>query len=441
MVTYEGLLEAYYDCRVHKSRTNNCIKFTLDMEGNLYDLMVAINNRTYQPRRSICFVVSRPKYREVFAADFADRIIHHYVKIRLEPIIEAEFNNRTFNCRVGKGTAAGVAQLNQDIIDCSENYTKDCYVATVDIKSFFMSIPKKLVEDLVIDMIERKYEGDDKEDIIFLCHVILSHCPETNCIKQSSEHMWDFLPASKSLFTNGEGLGMPIGNLPSQMFANYLLNSVDWAIENECGIKYHGRYVDDIYLVDESKEKILKAIPIIRQKLQEKGLTLSSNKFYMQHYSKGIDFTGAIVKPGRIYPLNRCVTSFKHSILRLNKCQTKAQVIKALYSVNSYMGLMRQFNTYAIRYNILSLIDPRLFKWVYIKGSMESVALKKKFHPLRRIRHRLEIGQYDRLKLPKPIAEFEEREDKPKYMRMLKEYSPVSIPPMNKLTHTQTTIN
>ena len=60
-------------------------------------MMQAINNRTYQPKRSICFVVSRPKYREVFAADFADRIIHHYIRLRLEPIIEKEFNDRTAN--------------------------------------------------------------------------------------------------------------------------------------------------------------------------------------------------------------------------------------------------------------------------------------------------------------------------------------------------------
>lgn len=440
MVTYEGLLEAYYDCRVHKSRTSNCIRFTLDMEGNIYDLMVAINNRTYKPKRSICFVVSRPKYREVFAADFADRIIHHYIKLRLEPIIEAEFNPRTFNCRVGKGTTAGVTQLKQDIIDCSNNYTKDCYVATIDINSFFMSIPKKLVENLVVDLIKRKYFGEDKEDVIYLCQIILSHCPETNCIKQSSDSMWDNLPPSKSLFTNGEGLGMPIGNLPSQMFANYLLNSVDWAIEKECGIKYHGRYVDDIYLVHESKEQILKAIPIIRQKLKDLGLLLSPKKFYMQHYSKDIDFTGAIIKPGRTYPLNRCVTSFKQSIHQLNKCRTKNQVIKALCSVNSYLGLMRQYDTYGIRFNILNLIEPRLFKWIYIKGNKEVVTLKKKYHPLRRIQYRLQNGQYDQLKLPSPIAKFEEREDKSKYVKLLQEYSPVHIPSINKIKEHKSTI-
>lgn len=381
MVTYEGLVEAYLDCRVHKSRTNNCIRFTLDVEGNLYNMMQAINNRTYQPKRSICFVVSRPKYREVFAADFADRIIHHYIRIRLEPLIEQEFNDRTFNCRNGKGTLAGVDQLKQDIVECSQNYTKDCYVATVDINSFFMSIPKKLVEDLVLKLVDEKYIGEDKEDLRYLCHVVLSHCPEEHCIRQSSEAMWNYLPASKSLFTNGNGLGMPIGNLPSQMFANYLLNSLDWAIENEYGIKYHGRYVDDIYLVAETKEQILNTIPKIRTKLESLGLKLSPKKFYMQHYTKGLDFTGAVVKPGRVYPLNRTVTNFRHSIQRLNKCRTKNQIIKTLSSVNSYLGLLRHYDTYAIRYNGLMEIDSRIFKWIYIKGHMEVVKLKKRYHP------------------------------------------------------------
>lgn len=433
MVTYEGLVEAYLDCRVHKSRTNNCIKFTLDVEGNLYDMMQAINNRTYQPKRSICFVVSRPKYREVFAADFADRIIHHYIRLRLEPLIEQEFNDRTFNCRDGKGTLAGVEQLKQDIIQCSNNYTQDCYVATVDINSFFMSIPKKLVEDLVLKLVDEKYFGDDKEELRYLCHIVLSHCPEENCIRQSSASMWNHLPASKSLFTNGAGLGMPIGNLPSQMFANYLLNQLDWAIEKEYGIRFHGRYVDDIYLVAEKPEQILSAIPKIRAKLETLGLKLSPKKFYMQHYTKGLDFTGAVVKPGRVYSLNRTVTNFRHSIKRLNLCRTKSQIIHALSSVNSYLGLLRHYDSYAIRYNGLSEIDTRIFKWVYIKGNMEVVKLKRRYHPRSRIKYRLYHNYQDKLTLPKPIARFEERSDKAKYIRMLSEYTPVTIPPIHIL--------
>lgn len=433
MVTFEGLLEAYFDCRVHKSRTNNCIRFSTDVESRLLDMVNSINNRTYSPTRSICFVVSRPKYREVFAADFADRIIHHYIRLRLEPLIELEFNDRTYNCRTGKGTLAGIKQLEKDIKECSNNYTEDCYVASVDIQSFFMSIPKKEVEDIVMKFVEEKYNGDDKDDLLFLCHVVLSNDPEKNCIKQSSESMWKHLPPNKSLFTNGEGLGMPIGNLPSQMFANFLLNDVDWAIENECGIKCHGRYVDDIYMVAKTKEQILNTIPIIRSKLKNHGLTLSNKKFYMQHYSKGIDFTGAIVKPGRTYVINRVVTSFRKSIANLNKSKNKWDVIKSLPSVNSYLGLTRQFCTYAIRQNVLREIEPRLFKWLYIKGHFEVLSIKKKYNPNRRIRYRLRKGYKDKMTLPEEIASFSPLPGDEKYDIRMKEYKPVRIKPLRKL--------
>ena len=75
-------------------------------------------------------------------------------------------------------------------------------------------------------------------------------------------------------------------------------------------------------------------------------------------------------------------------------------------------------------------IEPRIFKWVYIKGHMEVVKLKKKYHPRNRIRYRLNHNYQDRLSLPQPIAEFEERDDKDKYIRMLVEYTPINIPPI-----------
>lgn len=426
MVTLEGLLEAYYDCRVRKSRTNNCICFTVNMESQLCEMVEAINNRRYSPRSSICFVVTRPKFREVFAADFADRIVHHYLRLRLEPLMEAMFNDRTYNCRQGKGTLAGVRQLEKDIRECSENYTKDCWVCKVDIKSFFMSISKLEVERLVTDFVNKYYFGDDKNDVLYLCHVILSHCPEKNCTKQSSENMWSYLPKSKSLFTCGEGNGMPIGNLPSQMFANYLLNDVDWAIENEGGIPLHGRYVDDIYLVDEDKEKILKTIPIIREKLKKHGLTLSHDKFYLQHYSKGVTFTGTVVKPGRTYAMNRQVESFKYSIICLNKCRHRREVERELFRVNSYLGVMRQADSYAIRREILGTIKPHIFHWCYIKGHFEAVILKKRYRREEQIKYRCVRGWDYPLRLPKPIMEGGERCDD-KYIRRIENYEPTKF--------------
>lgn len=103
MVTTEWLLDAYFDCRHSKRRTASAVVYEMDYESRLIALRDRINNRTYQPGKSICFVVTRPRYREVFAASFEDRIVHHYIALRLTPLFEEIFSERTFNCRKGKG--------------------------------------------------------------------------------------------------------------------------------------------------------------------------------------------------------------------------------------------------------------------------------------------------------------------------------------------------
>ena len=127
MVTTAGLLEAYFDCRHRKRKTASAIVYEMDYESKLIALRDRINNRAYQPGKSICFVVTRPRYREVFAAAFEDRIVHHWIALRLEPLFEQVFSPRTFNCRKGKGQLYGVKMLYNDIIICSQNYTRDCY--------------------------------------------------------------------------------------------------------------------------------------------------------------------------------------------------------------------------------------------------------------------------------------------------------------------------
>ena len=82
MITDEGMFEAYYDCRKRKRGTANATAFEVDFESRIISLVRSINERTYVPSRSITFVVSRPRYREAFAADFSDRVCHHWIILR-----------------------------------------------------------------------------------------------------------------------------------------------------------------------------------------------------------------------------------------------------------------------------------------------------------------------------------------------------------------------
>lgn len=380
MIDFETILEAYLDCRKRKRSTVGATEFELDYVHNLVELMNEVNSRQYKIGKSICFVVRYPRYREVFAGEFRDRIIHHYIALRLEPLFEQIFCDRTYNCRKGKGQLAGVTQLAEDIRKESENYTKDAYVMKVDLKGFFMSIIKSKLAKMVDDFIVECYEGDDKEDLRWICNLVVMHRPELNCERRSPLWMWNFIPKEKSLFTNGDDRGIAIGNLFAQLFANFLLNVIDWKIDAVC--VRHNRYVDDISFVSKDKWKLLSIVPMLRTELGKLDLRLNEKKFYLQHYSKGVQFTGAIIKPGRIYVANHTINSFALAVKRLGKAAEMGMVDdikKEISSVNSYLGIMSRYNEYATKRRIMAKLPPKFYEYCYIEGHFDVVKLKYKY--------------------------------------------------------------
>lgn len=386
MIDFSILLEAYFDCRRHKRKTVGATEFEMNYMSNLVQLLDEINSRQYKIGKSICFVVRYPRYREVFAGQFRDRIIHHYIALRLEPLFESQFSDRTYNCRKGKGQLAGIRQLQEDIMEVSENYTEDAYVMGIDLKGFFMSIYKPLLAKMVDDFIVRNYHGDDKEDLRWLCNMVVMHHPEKDCEKKSADYLWEFLPKEKSLFTNGEDRGVAIGNLFAQLFAqlfaNFLLSKLDWKIDYYC--KHHVRYVDDMVLVARRKETLLRLMPMIRETLASLGLRLNEKKFYFQHYSKGVRFVGAIIKRDRIYSVNNTINNFRKSVRKLNDAARNGDIEAinhAIQSVNSYLGIFGHYNEYGMKRQIIKEeLDEEAWKFFVIKGHYRSIQLRKRYN-------------------------------------------------------------
>lgn len=114
-----------------------------------------------------------------------------------------------------------------------------------------------------------------------------------------------------------------------------------------------------------------------------------------REWIKGVEFTGSIVKPGRVYTCNRTITNFVAAVRRLNKANNERQVLHAVCSINSYLGLLRHTNEYATRRKVLNMIEPYVFKeYVYIKGHYEVLAIKNK-HKLRyQTMQRIRNGDY-----------------------------------------------
>lgn len=372
--TLEDVFKAYFECRKNKRNTCNALLFEKDYQQKCVQLHKELTEGTYEIGRSIAFLVTRPKLREVFAADFRDRIVHHLVIGRLEPLFEDYFIDDCYNCRKGKGTLYGVKRLHQQIEECSEHYTKDCYIFKGDMQGFFMSIHKPTLWEMLQVFIEKRYKGSDKAQLLWLTEKIVMHSPEKNCIIKGRKDMWSRLPPNKSLFTCGEEYGLPIGNLTSQMFANFYLSEFDHWVKSQ--FQYYGRYVDDFYIVDTNKARLLDVIPHIRDKLKMVNVTLHPRKLYLQHYSKGVSFTGAVSKMNRLYISNRTISSMEGLIDEMNEAD-ESRKEEFTSRMNSYLGFLRHYNSYGLRRRLLRRIDKRWWKHYYITDKHRTIKTKQ----------------------------------------------------------------
>lgn len=362
-IPLEDFFTAYYQCRLRKRRTINALEFEIDYEHNLVKLWRDVNSRKYTIGKSICFIVTKPKVREIFAADFRDRIVHHIVMMRLEPLFESVFINDNYNCRKEKGTLYGVKRLHEQIKECSKNYTKNCYVGKFDMQGFFMSIHKPTLWMMLSKFIKERYKGKDIETLLWLVELIVMHCPQYNCIRKSPITMWNRLAKNKSLFTCGDEFGLPIGNLTSQCFANFYLHQFDIMVVNE--FIYYGRYVDDYYIVCESKDKIKKWIKIMGDYLSSNlSVSLHPNKVYIQPYRKGIKFIGSVVKGSRMYVSNSTVSNLYLFIHRYNHEVSAANAEHMVQSLNSYWGFMKHYSSYNIKIRLFKMINHKWFRYI-----------------------------------------------------------------------------
>lgn len=370
------LFQAYYDARKNKRNTINALSFEIDYERKLFELYEEIKKRRYEIRPSICFVIKEPMHREVFAADFRDRIIHHLVYNYISPLFERLFVYDSYSCRKEKGTSCGIKRLDHFIRSCSRNYSRDCYILKLDIKGYFMSIDRSILYQKIEKTLQR-FKNDlnfDADLVLHLIRQVVFHDPTKNCIIKGKKDNWKGLPKSKSLFFAGKNKGLPIGNLTSQLFGNVYLNDFDHFIKHHLGCKYYGRYVDDIVLVHEEKEHLKSIIPLLKEYLEnELCLELHSKKIYLQHFSKGVNFLGTVIKPYRIYIRNRIKGNFYRRVQYWNNLLARKRFIlikedikQFLSSINSYLGIMKHYNTYKLRKKMLTEnLSPEFCGYVY----------------------------------------------------------------------------
>ncbi len=393
--------EAYYDCLRGKRTSPQAVEYMPRALDDIPRLADEMWTGTYRPGTSTCFLVRYPKWREVFAAAFRDRIVHHWICLRLEPFFEERFErqgNVSFNCRKGFGTEAAVKHVADGMKRVSGNYRKEAWVFRGDLVGFFMSIDKELLWRMLERFIWRSrkraefgcvrhaiYEGEMYWDVLArLTKVVVMHHPENDCVLNSPPSWWRHLAPNKSLFTSPTG--EPIGNLTTQLFANFLMSHfttyVQWLYR---GKDYcYAQFVDDFVLTCSDKRHLIDSIPKIDAFLRSRlHLELHKDKRYFQPVAHGVKFVGTFIKPGRMYLSNRVRGRMEMRFKGIGKSLSQDSYLIDLHgieaTVNSYLGFCQRRSGYRWRRACVDSIGDVLYDYFNVRGHYDNIQLKAKF--------------------------------------------------------------
>lgn len=305
LFSFENLHRQYMRCRRHKRGTRNALRFDARLEENLVQLHEELESRTYHPSRSVCFLLKQPKFREIFAADFRDRVVHHVLVDALERDWERRFIHDSYACRKGKGTHRAVARVQTFMRRVTHNGTRPGYALQLDIQGFFFNIDK----EVLFQILDKHLQNDA---LRWLARTMIFHDCTHHVIFKGNRGLWRQIPSHKTLFGTGNVRGLPIGNLSSQFFSNVYLNELDQFAKHHLKVRHYLRYSDDFVLVHEDPAQLLTWREALAAFLEERlHLCLTKPLVRPRLISNGLDFLGYIVRPDYLLVRRRVVNKIK----------------------------------------------------------------------------------------------------------------------------------
>ncbi|MDO4889138.1 MAG: RNA-directed DNA polymerase [Candidatus Saccharibacteria bacterium] len=338
-----ALYESYKMAKRAKLRTDDENKFEMFFMENLIQLRDDIINRRYHPSRGKAFITHNPVIREIFAAPFRDRVVHHLLYAMNGLWWDKHYIYDSYSCRDGKGTLLGVQRIQHFMEKASKAGSKKAYIIKADISGYFMSLNRDRLFKEVLWGLERQFpnKGFEYELCRYLWAEIIFDDPVAGVRMAGSKKEWDPLPNNKSLFHQPPGVGIVIGNLTSQSLSNTYLNQLDRYMKYELKFKYYGRYVDDFVVVvpeEELEDAVKKFKHDIPKFLKSLGLKMHPRKFYVQPIERGLPFLGRVVH--RTY-----LTAGKRTRARYwSAAQQYMNGLKDDESIISYLGMTKHLN-------------------------------------------------------------------------------------------------
>ena len=258
LTSFENLYSSYKASIRGKGKKKSSTRFSVLALENLYVMKQQLMSHTYQISSYSEFVVSEPKQRVIKSGSFRDKVLQHclcdYV---LLPKMNDIFIKDNYAGQVGKGTLYGLDCLSEKLTDFYSKHGTSGYILKCDISKFFYSIDHKLLKDCL------SYHFDSPE-VQWICDLLID---------------------------STDGVGLPLGNQSSQVFALIYLTGLDYFITQDLGCKYYGRYMDDFYILSDDRDYLKFCLECIREFLSTLHLSLNG-KTEIVPMKKGIRFLG-----------------------------------------------------------------------------------------------------------------------------------------------------
>ena len=315
IISLDNLLLAWKEFIRGKRKRKDVQEFGLNLMDNVISLHQDLADHTFKHGEYQAFNINDPKPRSIHKASVRDRLLHHAVYRILYPFFDRTFIPDSFSCRLGKGTHKALNRFRRFFYKVSQNNTKTCWVLKGDIKKFFANIDHEILLSIL-----KTYISD--QNIIWLLKEIIGS------------------------FSTRFKVGLPLGNLTSQLFVNIYMNEFDQFVKYKLKTEYYIRYADDFVILSKNKKWLLNLISNVHYYLKEKLiLTLHPDKIFIKTLASGVDFLGWVNFPD-------------HRVLRTaskRRMFKKIQLNPRAETFNSYLGLLKHGHTHKLRSKVIGL--------------------------------------------------------------------------------------
>jgi len=352
IISMENLLCSWREFLRGKRKRKDVAEFSVNLLDNILTLRDELANKTYRHGGYQAFKISDPKPRDIHKALVRDRLVHHAICRTLYPYFDRQFIFDSYSCRLDKGTHRAMNRFKDFAGKVSHNNTRTCWVLKGDIRKFFASIDHEILKNILARHVA------DKDVLWLLAEVIDSFIsplplplpPASPCEawRAGNPSRLAFARAKRALGQGEKGkIGLPLGNLTSQLLVNVYMNEFDQFVKRELRARYYIRYADDFVILHEDKLFLEKLIPQIAEFLEKRlKLSLHPDKVFIKTFASGVDFLG-------------WVHFARHRVLRT---ATKWRMYRRLEkgyninTINSYLGLLSHGNSYELIKAIFSEI-------------------------------------------------------------------------------------